>query len=126
MATESVSTQTTPQNNLPVQGKVDSVIYELTDEDVPNIIGKEKNVVIMVYADFCGHCKRMAPQFAQASQAYQGCTWARLDAQAFPQSATALGVKSFPTVVQFKDGQRAETVTGYTDAPTLLQKLGAK
>lgn len=42
-------------------------IYELSAEDIPNILAKEKNVLIMVYSPSCGHCHRMAPELEKAS-----------------------------------------------------------
>ena len=98
----------------------EGVIYELTAEDVPNIIQKEAHVVIMVYAPWCGFCKKMEPEFAKAAQKLQGhCTWARLNAQEFGETAQALGVESYPTTLEFKNGQLVKPLPGAMDAETL-------
>ena len=70
----------------------------------------------------------MAPEFAKAAATTavaQPITWARLNAESFPRAASGLlsGEMRFPTIIQFKQGQRAETVSGYTDADTLLKRL---
>jgi thioredoxin-like negative regulator of GroEL len=107
-----------------VQDDDETIIYELTDEDVPNIIQKERHVIIMVFAPWCKFCAKMAPEFAKAAQKLQKhCTWARLNADQFPQAAKALGVDSFPTTLQFKDGKLVKPMPGAMDAEKLIVQV---
>jgi len=102
----------------------EAVIYELTAEDVPNIIKKERHVVIMVYSPACGFCRKMEPEFAEAAQKMQGhCAWARLNAQEFGEAARALGVDAYPTTLLFKDGALVKPLPGAMDAQSLIVQV---
>ena len=101
------------------------IIYELTAEDVPNIIQKEPNVIIMVYANWCGFCRKMKPEFEEAAARMQKqCTWARLDGDQFSEAAKALGVDSFPTTLHFQNGELVKPpLRGAVEADKLVVQV---
>uniref|UniRef100_A0A6C0BM09 Thioredoxin domain-containing protein n=1 Tax=viral metagenome TaxID=1070528 RepID=A0A6C0BM09_9ZZZZ len=101
------------------------VVYELTDEDIPSIIAKEPNLVIMVFAPWCSHCRRMEPEFVKAAGApgKSPCTWARLNAEQFPEAAKKLGADSFPTTFHFKQGKMEKALPGAMTAEKLLEQI---
>lgn len=119
---QSPTTTTTSLTSEPVgQG----TIYELSADDVPNILAKEKNVVIMVYKPSCVHCHRMAPELDKAAINYHGCTWSRLNGEAFPQAVQYLkaNVSGFPTVIHYINGQPVNVLVGYRPSEQLLQDI---
>lgn len=96
----------------------------MTAEDVPNIIQKEPNLVIMVYANWCGYCQKMKPNFEQAAKQLQHqCTWARLDGDQFSDAAKALGVESFPTTLHFRNGQLVKPLRGAMETEKLVAQV---
>lgn len=104
---------------------VEGVVYELTADDMPNILQREPNVVIMIYAEWCGYCKKMAPEFAVAAQNYHGCTWGRINSEKFPQVAKALNVESFPTTIQFVNGEAVKVLPGAMDSGQLINAVAS-
>lgn len=122
---ESEASVVTPKVEVKDTTRDSPIIYELTAEDVPSIIEKEKNLVIMVFAPWCGYCKKMEPDFAKAASVLQHhCTWARLNGDQFPEAASSLGVTSFPTTLHFKDGKLAQQpIMGAMDAEKIILQV---
>ena len=99
------------------------IIYELTEEDIPAIIEKEPDLVILVFAPWCGYCKKMAPEFVKAAGLKPKCTWARLNAEEFPEAAKKLGADSFPTTFHFKNGKMEKALPGAMTADKLVNQV---
>lgn len=108
--------------------EVQGTLYELSGEDVANILAKEKNVVIMVYSPTCGHCHRMAPELEKAATMYHGCIWSRLNGAAFPQGVEQLkvNVSGFPTMIHYVNGVPVNVLVGYRPSDKLVEEVVAK
>lgn len=65
-------------------------------------------VLAYVYAQWCPHCKNMAPQWAKAVQEAKekgiATRFVKVDGDEAPLTAARLGADGFPTVVFIKDG----------------------
>jgi len=101
------------------------VIYELTEDDVPGLMEKEPNVLVMVYAEWCGYCKRMAPEFEKAARSLSrsGITCARLNSERNPRATEQLGVESFPITLHFHNGKLVQKLRGAMDAEELVTQV---
>merc|ERR1712137_947766 len=74
-----------------------------------------KDVFIKFYAPWCGHCKKMAPTWAELASASQ-YTIADVDCTIHKDLATKYEVRGFPTLILFKaDGERVK----YSGARTI-------
>jgi len=75
--------------------------------------------LIEFYAPWCGHCKNLAPVWEQLATAAKGkFNVAKVDCTIEKETATAQGVRGFPTIKLFNDGkatdyQGARTVDGF-------------
>ena len=76
--------------------------------------GEEKKVVI-AKADWCGHCRKAAPEFEKLRQASpirladgSQVSVEVLDADQNKAEVSALGVKGFPTITVMKGGEKTE------------------
>lgn len=80
-------------------------IVELTDENFkPIALNKEKNVFVVFYAPWCGHCHNMMPTWLDFAKRYNvnGDTIiARLDASMYKALAKKYKIQGFPTIRLF-------------------------
>lgn len=71
--------------------------------------------VVIAKADWCGHCRKAAPEFEKLRQASpislangQSAVVEVLDADQNKAEVAELGVKGFPTILVMKGGERKE------------------
>jgi thioredoxin 1 len=81
-------------------------------------------VLVDFWADWCGPCKMIAPVVEELAGEYAGkLEVKKMDVDANPQTAMALGIRSIPTLLIFKDGKVAETVIGAVPKSVLKKKI---
>lgn len=79
-------------------------------------------VVVDFWAEWCGPCKMMAPEFRKAAQALEPhVRFAKLDTEAAPQQAAAHGIRSIPTMILFRDGKEVARQSGAMPAGQIVQ-----
>lgn len=88
-------------------GSKDDVI-ELTDDNFDKLVLKSDDIwLVEFYAPWCGHCKNLAPHWAQAASELKGkVKLGALDATAHTVKASQYGVQGYPTIKYFPAGAK--------------------
>ncbi len=83
----------------------------------------ELPVVVDFWADWCGPCRAMAPQFERAASLRPQYRFAKVDVDAEPAIAGRYAVRSIPTVMVLRDGEPVASQAGVIGAEQLVEAL---
>ncbi|CAD2218125.1 protein disulfide-isomerase A6 [Angomonas deanei] len=99
------------------QGKVAS----LNEADFETGIKKTEYTLVKFFAPWCGHCKKLAPEFEKASDALgDKATLAEVDCTQNEKLCGKFDVKGYPTLILFKNGEKHLDFDGGRTAPEII------
>ncbi len=78
-------------------------------------------VVVDFWAAWCGPCKMMAPQFADAASQMPLVRFAKVDTELAQNTAAQFAIRSIPTLVVFRDGKEIARQPGALRASEIVR-----
>uniref|UniRef100_A0AAY4C144 Protein disulfide-isomerase A5 n=1 Tax=Denticeps clupeoides TaxID=299321 RepID=A0AAY4C144_9TELE len=93
----------------------DSAVFHLTDDTFDSFMERHSSVLLMFYAPWCGHCKKMKPEFDEAAEILNKDpdspgVLAALDATVHKSVGERFKISGFPTIKFFEKGEEKYTL----------------
>jgi thioredoxin 2 len=78
-------------------------------------------IVVDFWAEWCGPCHAMAPQFEQVAARLKGkAMFAKVDSDRSPQTSARFGIRSIPTLLLLRDGREVKRQAGAVQAAQIV------
>jgi len=98
-------------------------VKTLSDSNFDEAI-KQGVVLVDLWAEWCGPCRRLAPTVDALANDYDGkVTVGKLNVDENPNTSARFSIRGIPTILIFKGGEIVESVVGLADKDHLKQLI---
>ena len=87
-------------------------LMNLDADQCKEIISKNNNVVIDVWAEWCGPCKALSPTLEEFANHNPDVTVIKINADDNPDFCIENAIRGLPSVLFFKDGEYKKRLVG--------------
>ncbi|XP_059487781.1 protein disulfide-isomerase A3 [Neocloeon triangulifer] len=103
-------------------------VLEFTDDDFATRIAEHDVAVVMFYAPWCGHCKRLKPEYEKAAPTLRDndppVALVKVDCtEAGKETCNKHGVSGYPTIKIFRGGEVAQDYSGPREADGIVKYM---
>ena len=99
-----------------------NVVYLASEGDLNSYLANG-NVVVDFYADWCGPCKKLGPVIDEIAPEFPNVYFVKVNVNSFSSLSTQYGVRSIPTLLFFKDGNKVKQISGFKNKQELTAIL---
>ncbi|RUS82046.1 hypothetical protein EGW08_010202 [Elysia chlorotica] len=107
-------------------GAADDVLV-LTDKTFASEVAPHDVMLVEFYAPWCGHCKRLAPEYEKAATALKKADipvpLAKVDCTVETETCSKFGVSGYPTLKIFKKGEFSKDYDGPREADGIVKVM---
>lgn len=96
-------------------------VKQITSENFQDLVKQDGIVLIDFWADWCGPCKAFGPVFEKVAEDNPDVTFAKCNTEEQQELAGALGIRSIPTLMVFRDNVLLFNQAGMLPEPTLKE-----
>lgn len=104
-----------------------SDVIVLHDSDFDDVVKQHDIVLVEFFAPWCGHCKRLAPEFEKAATKLKDndppIALASVDATVETGVAGRFGVSGYPTLKIFRNGELSQDYEGPREAEGIIKYM---
>ncbi|XP_055330013.1 protein disulfide-isomerase A3-like [Paramacrobiotus metropolitanus] len=104
-----------------------SDVLEFTDADFSSKIGDHPVILVEFFAPWCGHCKRLAPEYEKAATSLKKedppVPIAKVDCTANTETCQKYGVSGYPTLKIFRNGEFSKEYSGPREADGIVRTM---
>jgi len=106
-------------------------VLELTDDNFQSTLQQHETTLIMFYAPWCGHCKRLKPEYAKAAELVKDddppISLAKVDCtEAGKETCNKFSISGYPTLKIFRGGEVSSDYNGPREAAGIVKYMRAQ
>ncbi|CAO1413169.1 unnamed protein product [Diamesa tonsa] len=109
----------------------ESDVLNLVDSDFSTRIAESGTTLVMFYAPWCGHCKKLKPEYNRAAELLRDddppISLAMVDCtEGGKETCSKFGVSGYPTLKIFRNGENSMDYNGPREAAGLVKYMRAQ
>jgi thioredoxin 1 len=99
-------------------------VTELTDATFDSFVSSKLPVLVDFWATWCAPCRMLTPVIEEIAAENVGrFAVAKVNVDDCPLVSSKYGIRSIPTLIYFKDGQKAEQTVGVAGKADIVNRL---
>lgn len=99
-------------------------IMAVTDEEFGDLISKNENVIVDLWATWCAPCKAIEPVIEDLAEKYEGeIVFAKMNIEENSKTPSNYGIQAIPAFLFFRDGEVVDQVKGAVPASVFEEKI---